>query len=102
MRLSLVLSLLCLCAIALESDPKIVSMTDRKPMVWRVYGVRRAEAIDPQRIRLTIGHACNSGVLEARKSYRIVSEDDPFYAYKNFVMPLKAVQLSRRPARRRR
>ena len=96
MRLSLLLCLLCLCAIALESDPKIVSMTDRKPMVWRVYGVRRAEAIDPQRIRLTIGHACNSGVLEARKSYRIVSEDDPFYAYKNFVMPLTAVQLNKK------
>ena len=96
MKLSLMLCLLCLCAKALESDQRIVSMTDKKPVVWQVYGVRRAEAIDSRRIRLTIGHACNSGVLEARKSYRIVSEDDAYYAYKNFVMSLKAIQLNKK------
>jgi Glycosyl hydrolase family 9./N-terminal ig-like domain of cellulase. len=96
MRLPLLLCFLVVCAWALESDPNIVSMTDKKPVVWQVYGVRRAEAIDSKRIRLTIGHACNSGVLEARKSYRIVSEDDPYYAYKHFVMPLKAVHLNKK------
>ena len=96
MRLPLLLCFLVVCAWALESDPNIVSMTDKKPVVWQVYGVRRAEALDSKRIRLTIGHACNSGVLEARKSYRIVSEDDPYYAYKHFVMPLKAVHLNKK------
>ena len=96
MRLPLLLCLLYACAWALESDPAIVSSPDKKPEIWKVYGVRRAEALDSKRIRLTIGHASNQGVLEGRTSYRIVSEDDPYYAYKNFVMPLKAVQLNKK------
>ena len=96
MKLLIILSLFFGCAWALESDPTIVSLPDKKPEVWKVYGVRRAEALDSKRIRLTIGHASNQGVLEGISSYRIVSEDDPYYAYKNFVKPLKAVQLNKK------
>ncbi|MBR5023991.1 MAG: hypothetical protein IKX48_02910, partial [Victivallales bacterium] len=95
-RLPLLLCFLYACAWALESDPAIVSLSDKKTEIWKVYGVRRAEALDSKRIRLTIGHASNQGVLEGKSSYRIVSEDDPYYAYKNFVMPLKAVQLNKK------
>ncbi len=96
MKLLIILSLFFCCAWALESDPTIVSLPDKKPEVWKVYGVRCAEALDSKRIRLTIGHASNQGVLEGYSSYRIVSEDDPFYAYKNFVKPLKAVLLNKK------
>ncbi len=96
MRLPLLLCLLFVCAWALESDPDIISLPDKKPEVWKAYGVRRAEALDSQRIRLTIGHASNRSVLDVANSYRIVSEDDPYYAYKNFVKPLKAIQLNKR------
>lgn len=94
MKLTVWLSLIFVSCWALESDPDIVNALDKKPIVWKVYGVRRAEALDSKRIRLTIGHASNAGVLERHQSYRIVSEDDPFYAYKKFVMPEKAVRLN--------
>ena len=96
MRLLIILSLIFSCAWALESNPAIVSLPDKKPEIWKVYGVRCAEALDSKRIRLTIGHASNPGVLEGYSSYRIVSEDDSYYAYKNFVKPLKAVLLNRK------
>ena len=89
------LSLTIACSWALESDPGIVSSPDKKPAIWKVYGVRKAEAIDSKNIRLTIGHATNHGVLGKFNSYRIVSEEDPYYAYNRFVKPLKATVLNK-------
>lgn len=74
-------------AFALDADPVLLGAPDKKPFVMTVMGVRKAFAVAPDRIRVEIGIAANTSPLSALNAYRIVSEDDPEFAYEKFVRP---------------
>ncbi len=74
-------------AFALDADPVLISATDKKPFVMTVMGVRKAFPVAADTIRVELGAAINSGPLGELNAYRIVSEDDPEYAYEKFVQP---------------
>ena len=74
-------------AFALEADPVLIAAPDKKPFIMTVMGVRKAFPIAEDMIRVEIGMASNSGPLNELSAYRIVSEDDPEYAYEKFVQP---------------
>ena len=74
-------------AYALDADPVLVAAPDKKPFVMTVMGVRKAFPVAADTIRVEIGMASNSGPFDDLQSYRIVSEDDPEYAYEKFVQP---------------
>ncbi len=85
--------LLCLfpagvpAAYALDADPVLIAAPDKKPFVMTVMGVRKAFPVAADVIRVEIGMASNSGPFKELGGYRIVSEDDPEYAYEKFVRP---------------
>ena len=74
-------------ASALDADPALIAAPDKKPFVMTVMGVRKAFPVSADTIRVEIGAASNSGSLYELGTYRIVSEDDPEYAYEKFVLP---------------
>lgn len=74
-------------AYALDADPVLIAAPDKKPFVMTVMGVRKAFPIAEDVIRVEIGMASNTGPFKELGAYRIVSEDDPEYAYEKFVLP---------------
>ncbi|MBR4717177.1 MAG: glycoside hydrolase family 9 protein [Lentisphaeria bacterium] len=74
-------------AFALDADPVLLEAPDKKPFVMTVMGVRKAFPVAADVIRVEIGMASNSGPLRELDAYRIVSEDDPEFAYEKFVQP---------------
>ena len=62
---------------------------DLRPTVHHSLGVRSAQAVGDRAVRLEIGLSVTdaAGVPD---SYRIISFDDPAYAYKKFVRPVSA------------
>ena len=72
---------------ALDADPALLDTPDKKPFVMTVMGVRKAFPVAADVIRVEIGAASNTGPLKELSTYRIVSEDDPEYAYEKFVQP---------------
>ena len=74
-------------ASALDADPVLLGAPDKKPFVMTVMGVRKAFAVAPDTIRIEIGAASNTGPLSSLDAYRIVSEDDPEFAYEKLVPP---------------
>ena len=74
-------------AYALDADPVLLSAPDKKPFVMTVMGVRKAFPVAEDVIRVEIGMASNTGPFLELGAYRIVSEDDPEYAYEKFVRP---------------
>ena len=85
--------LLCLfpagvpAAYALDADPVLIAAPDKKPFVMTVMGVRKAFPLADDVIRVEIGMASNTGPFMVLDAYRIVSEDDPEYAYERFIRP---------------
>ena len=75
-------------AFALDGDPVLLAAPDKKPFIMTVMGVRKAFPLAPDTIRVEVGAACNSGPLYELNAYRIVSEDDPEFAYEKFVAPV--------------
>ena len=59
---------------------------DLKPLAMRVYGLRRAWPLDATTVRVSIGASC-TGARSVVGAWRIVSRDDPDYAYEKFVKP---------------
>ena len=76
---------------ALDADPALIAAPDKKPFVMTVMGVRKAFPVADDVIRVEIGAASCSNVFNELDSYRIVSEDDPEYAYEKFVLPVDVV-----------
>ena len=74
-------------AFALDADPAMIAAPDKKPFVMTVMGVRTAFPVAADTIRIEVGAASNTGPLYELGTYRIVSEDDPEYAYDKFVLP---------------
>ena len=74
-------------AFALDADPALIAAPDKKPFVMTVMGVRKAFPVADDTIRVELGAATNSAPLNELDAFRIVSEDDPEYAYENFVQP---------------
>ena len=74
-------------AFALDADPALIAAPDKKPFVMTVMGVRKAFPVAADTIRVEIGAASNSAPLKELNAFRIVSKDDPEYAYENFVQP---------------
>ena len=74
-------------AYALDGDPALLATPDKKPFIMTVMGVRKAFPVAADTIRVEIGAATNTAVAAELQSYRIVSEDDPEYAYESFVRP---------------
>lgn len=62
------------------------NLPDVKPSVLQSYGVREAGARDALHIRVVLGSSTTDAADEAG-SWRIQSEQDPQYAYENFVCP---------------
>lgn len=81
----LVGAILAECAFA-NNEP-VFSMVDSKPYVMKMYGVRSAGAVSDTKIQVVIG-CSQTGAAFSKKSYRIISKDDPNYAYKKFVQPV--------------
>ena len=91
------LSLVCLLtmpamAFALDADPVLLAAPDKKPFIMTVMGVRKAFPVAQDKIRVEIGAASNSGPLKELNTFRIVSEDDPEYAYEKFIQPADVMQ----------
>ncbi|MCL1910321.1 MAG: hypothetical protein FWG05_05240, partial [Kiritimatiellaeota bacterium] len=63
---------------------------DNKTKVRASLGVRKAVNLNPKQIEVTIGMSVNEKAAADPRSYRIISHDDPRYAYDKFVMPVKA------------
>ncbi len=59
---------------------------DLKPLAFEVYGVRGAYAVAPDTVIAVVGPATGPAVGWS-KAWRILSEDDPEYAYGKFVQP---------------
>ena len=81
----LVGAILAECAFA-NNEP-VFSMVDSKPYVMKMYGVRSAGAVSDTKIQVVIG-CSQTGAAFSKKSYRIISKDDPNYDYKKFVQPV--------------
>jgi hypothetical protein len=69
------------------------SQPDNRLAVRASLGVRSAAALDARRVRIAIGMSVTEAAQHA-ESYRIISFDDPRYAYERFVRPL-AVEVER-------
>ena len=74
-------------ACALDADPTLIAAPDKKTFVMTVMGVRNAFPVAPDTIRVEIGAASSTSPLGNKEAFRIVSEDDPEYAYEKFVRP---------------
>ncbi len=72
---------------AMDADKTLIAAPDKKPFVMTVMGVRKAFPVAADTIRVEIGMASNTGPFLELGAYRIVSEDDPEYAYEKFVRP---------------
>lgn len=72
---------------ALDADPALIAAPDKKPFVMTVMGVRKAFPVASDTIRVEVGAASNSGPLYELGAFRIVSGDDPEYAYEKFIRP---------------
>ncbi len=59
---------------------------DLKPLAYEVYGVRGAYAIAPDRVIAVVGPGTGAA-LGLSHAWRVLSEDDPDYAYDLFVQP---------------
>ncbi len=75
---------------ALDADPVLLSAPDKKPFIMTIMGVRKAFPVADNVIRVELGMACNP--LTELSAYRIVSEDDPEFAYEKFVRPADVVR----------
>ena len=89
-----VLLILPAAASALDADTAIVDAPDKKPFVMTVFGLRKAFPVAEDVIRLEIGAATSANTHRELDSYRIVSEDDPDFAYEDFVMPADVTVVS--------
>ncbi|HMP77119.1 MAG TPA: glycoside hydrolase family 9 protein [Kiritimatiellia bacterium] len=65
------------------------SAPDRRPAVRQSFGVRGAWAMGPDRVAVAIGMSWTDAGANP-VAYRIISRDDPAYAYERFVRPLAA------------
>ena len=72
---------------ALDADPTLLGAPDKKPFIMTNMGIRKAFPVADDVIRVEIGMASNTAPLNELDSYRIVSEDDPEYAYEKFIRP---------------
>lgn len=77
-------------AFAAEMEP----IVDIKPLAGRVYGVRKAEAVDSTTIRVTLGASSTPLARKMAEGWRITSTDDADYAYEKFVKPVSATEVS--------
>lgn len=75
---------------AAETEP----IVDIKPFAGRVYGVRKAEAVDSMTIRVTLGASSMPLARKMAERWRITSTDDADYAYEKFVKPVSATEVS--------
>ena len=75
-------------AFTLDADPALIATPDKKPFVMTVMGVRKAFPVAADTIRIEFGAATNNAGFYALDACRIVSEDDPEYAYDSFVLPI--------------
>ena len=74
------------CALGAQAGVDVSTVADLKPAAMRVYGVRNVEVVDETTVKVFFG----ASVIDARRdaeSYRIISPDDPAYAYEKFVRP---------------
>lgn len=71
-----------------------VAVADIKPLASRVYGVRSAVRDGADKIRVTIGASATPLAKKMTEGWRIVSADDPAYAYEKFVKPSAASVVS--------
>ncbi len=74
------------------------SLPDNRVAVRTSLGVRSAEAAGPQTVRLTMGMSITAAA-ENPGAYRIISFDDPAYAYEHFVRPLEVETATEEEAR---
>lgn len=88
------LAILLLAVAATVSD--LSNSPDLKPVAGRVYGVRKAERLGSGTIRVTLGSATTPLAPKMAEGWRIVSADDPAYAYEKFVQPLAATEVERK------
>ena len=72
-----------------KSLPELQSALDARPTVRESLGVRSAQAAGEKAIKLEIGLSVTDAAGN-QESYRIISFDDPAYAYKNFARPVSA------------
>ena len=90
------LFILATCLVGASLLAKVLqqpAVYDMKPQVMKAYGLRDAGATSAQTIRVVFGCSWTHKAFDAR-SYRIVSFNDPNYAYEKFVMPTVAKQIS--------
>lgn len=66
---------------------------DVKPETHRVWGVREAAPLSPTEIRVVLGAAFTAAAGDV-EAWRILSEDDPAYAYTSFVRPVSVRKLA--------
>ena len=64
-------------------------VADFKPLAMRVYGVRSAVAESDMTVRVTFG-ASVTDMRRKAAAFRVMSPDDPDYAYEKFVRPADA------------
>ena len=77
-------------AAALSCD--LENVVDVKPYANRVYGIRQVERKDAATLWVTLG-ATASVFRNTAEAWRIVSDDDPAYAYEKFVRPVGAKEV---------
>jgi endoglucanase len=65
------------------------AQADNRPMIRESLGFRSARALSADQVELLIGMSITNAAGQA-SSYRIISFDDPAYAYEKFVMPKSA------------
>lgn len=82
--------------LALVTTSAFANEADLKPVAGRVYGVRKAERCGSGTIRVTLGAAATPLAPKMTEGWRIVSADDPAYAYEKFVQPLAATEVERK------
>lgn len=72
-----------------ETVAELQAALDARPAVRESLGFRSAQATGGKSLRLTFGMSVTDAAANP-ESYRIVSFDDPDYAYKKFVRPVAA------------
>ena len=72
-----------------KSVPELQVALDARPTVRESLGVRLAQAAGEKAVKLEIGLSVTDAAGNP-ESYRIISFDDPAYAYKSFVRPVSA------------
>jgi len=87
-RMQLAVAAAAASACAAASD-LFCDVDDLRPAIMRAYGVRNARALDERTVKVVIG-ASTSPARGSAAAWRIVSEDDPDYAYEKFVKPTEA------------